>query len=85
MRLEASLKAAGAAEKLCFLHFPPKYGDVEWEEATRLFAEYGVTKCCYGHLHGKAQSAAFNGIYRGVEYRLVAADSVDFTPVKILQ
>ena len=85
LRLEASLKAAGDAEKLCFLHYPPKYGAVECAEVTRLFREYSVKKCCYGHLHGKAQGSAFNGVYEGVEYRLVAADHVDFTPVKILQ
>lgn len=84
MRLETSLKAAGEADKLCFLHYPPKYGTYENRDIIRLLEEHGVRICCYGHLHGQAQRGAFTGIASGVEYRLVAADYVDFTPVKIL-
>ncbi len=84
MRLEASLKAAGDARKLCFLHYPPKYGNYECREITSLLQRYSVELCCYGHLHGPAQRQAFNGRANSMEYRLVAADFVDFKPYKIL-
>lgn len=88
IRIEASLKSAEASDaakkKLCFLHYPPKYGSYECTEITSLFAKYNVELCCYGHLHGSIQRLAFNGRANNVEYRLVAADFVDFKPYKII-
>ena len=45
---------------------------------------YGVKLCCYGHLHGGSHRLAVTGQRGDVEYRLVAADYVGFTPVKLL-
>ena len=47
--------------------------------------EHEVRLCCYGHIHGKGCAAAFNGWRGGTEYKLVSADWVDFTPVKIIE
>lgn len=84
MRMEMSLKAAGDAEKLCFMHYPPICGTSSCDEMLRLFEKYRVELCCYGHLHGAAQRTAVTGCVDGVTYKLVAADYVNFTPVKIL-
>jgi predicted phosphohydrolase len=88
LRLEASLKAAGdlpdGLRRLCFMHYPPKYGGCESREVIDLLHKYEVKLCCYGHLHGPVQKQAFNGRYEGIEYRLVSADFVDFKPIKIL-
>ena len=83
-RLETSLKAAGEREKLVFLHYPPLYQKYECPEILSLLRDYGVKLCCYGHIHGKGCRLAFNGWRGATEYRLVSADAVDFTPVKIL-
>lgn len=83
-RLETSLKAAGEREKLVFLHYPPIYQRYECPEILELFERYGVRKCYYGHIHGKGIRLAFNGERNGTEYRLVSADAVGFTPVKVL-
>ena len=83
-RLETSLKGAGEREKLVFLHYPPLYQKYECPEILALLREYGVKLCCYGHIHGKGCRLAFNGWRGATEYRLVSADAVDFTPVKIL-
>ena len=81
MRLEASLKAAGDREQLCFLHYPPRYGDdYICREICALFRQYGVRECYYGHLHGKARYRAVEGERDGVEYRLLSADHLDFRP-----
>lgn len=86
IRLEASLKAAGeAVRKLCFLHYPPLYQGYTCREIMELLERYGVERCFYGHLHGGSHRLAVEGVRNGVEYRLVAADFVRFTPVKILE
>lgn len=82
-RLEASLKAAGEMEKIVFLHYPPKYMNYECPEILELLEKYGVCECYYGHIHGKGCSAAFQGVKNGVQFRLVSADHVNFTPVKV--
>lgn len=84
IRLEASLKAAGEADKLCFLHYPPLYKGYRCEEIVALLERYGVKTCCYGHLHGPSHRLAVEGDQNGVDYRLVSADFVGFQPKKIL-
>ena len=84
MRLEASLKTAQTDDIFAFLHYPPKYLGYECPELLELLNKYNVKRCCYGHIHGKGCAAAFNGWRGGTEYKLVSADWVDFTPVKII-
>lgn len=85
-RLAASLKAAEGfppGKKTVFLHYPPVYRGIVYEEILELFSRYGVTECYYGHLHGAARRGALEGEYRGVEYRLVSADAAGFAPVRV--
>ena len=84
MRLEYSLKAAGEKPKLVFLHYPPVYQHYTSPELLDLLKAYGVRLCCYGHIHGKGRLSAFNGWRDGTEFKLVAADALDFTPIKLL-
>lgn len=84
LRLEASLKSAGEREKLVFLHYPPIYQKYRCDEILELLERYGVSLCCYGHIHGKGCFAAFNGWVGGTKFQLLSADAVDFTPVKLL-
>lgn len=84
IRLEASLKAAGEGEKLAFLHYPPLYQGYRCQEIIQLLERYGVSLCCYGHLHGGSHRLAVTGQQGTVEYRLTAADYVGFQPVKLL-
>ena len=84
MRLEASLNAAGDRKKLVFLHYPPVYQQYECPEILALLKEHQVRLCVYGHIHGRGCQFAFHGWRDGTEYRLVSADSVDFTPVRLL-
>lgn len=84
MRLEASLKAGGEQEKLVFLHYPPIFQRYHCQEILDLLREYRVSLCCYGHIHGKGCASAFNGLREGTEFRLVSADFVNFSPVKLM-
>ncbi len=82
-RLETSLKAAGESEKLCFLHYPPKYRGYECREILDILARYGVKECYYGHLHGSSHRLAVQGDGMGLNLHMVSADYLDFRPLKI--
>lgn len=84
-RLETSLKAAGEAEKLCFLHYPPFYSGYRCEPILELLEKYRVKACYYGHLHGGSHRLAIQGISGTVDYRLISADFLKFRPEKIME
>lgn len=85
IRLEASLKAAGEKQKLCFLHYPPRYRGYTCPEILDLLKKYEVKACYYGHLHGDSHKLAIEGPCGGTDFHLVAADYVHFKPVKIVE
>lgn len=84
LRLEASLKSAGELPKMVFLHYPPKYRGYECPEILELLEKYQVRRCFYGHLHGASHALAMEGIWNGVDYKLVAADRLGFHPWLVL-
>ncbi|MBR5284759.1 MAG: metallophosphoesterase [Clostridia bacterium] len=84
IRLEASLKAAGERQKFVFLHYPPRYKGYECPEILQLLEKYEVRRCFYGHLHGGSHKLAMEGLWDGVEFRLVASDYLDFKPYKVI-
>ena len=84
LRLEASLKAAGEKPKMVFLHYPPRYKGYECREILDLLQKYDVRRCFYGHLHGGSHKLAMEGLWDGVEFRLVAADYIGFTPYRVI-
>ena len=83
IRLETSLKAAGEMEKICFLHYPPRYRGYECPEILALLKQYGVSICCYGHLHSDSHKLAIEGVYDGVDFRLCSADFLRFRPIRV--
>lgn len=84
LRLEASLKSAGDHPKMVFLHYPPRYKGYECPEILDLLQKYEVRRCFYGHLHGPSHKLAMEGLWDCIEYRLVAADFLDFKPYIVL-
>lgn len=84
IRLEASLQAAGEREKLCFLHYPPRYQGYLCQEIVELMERYGVIGCYYGHLHGPSHRLAREGRFGKIDYHLVSSDYIGFRPKKIL-
>ena len=84
LRLEASLQSAGELPKLVFLHYPPKYKGYECKEILQLLGKYDVRRCFYGHLHGPSHALAMEGIWDGIDFKLVAADKLNFQPYKVL-
>lgn len=83
LRLETSLRSAGELPKIVFLHYPPRYKGYECPEILQLLEKYEVRRCFYGHLHGQSHGLAMEGLWDGVEYRLISADKLNFCPFGI--
>jgi len=84
IRLETSLKSAQDKQKMVFLHYPPRYKGYECKEILELLQKYDVRNCFYGHLHGASHALAMQGLWDGVEYRLVSADKLGFQPFQVM-
>ena len=87
-RLELSLQAAeGRFDRLiAMLHYPPLYRTAAGVDETAfvpLLREAGVCVCLFGHLHAGDHRYAVDGDRDGMRYYFVAADAIDFTPVRI--
>ena len=67
-----------------FLHDPPRYKGYECTEILKLLEDYEVRRCFYGHLHGGSHKLAMEGQWDGVEFRLVAADYLNFQPYLVI-
>jgi predicted phosphohydrolase len=87
IRLDMSLAgaaAAGAEDIICALHFPPAIAPACVSPFTELIERYPVSQVVYGHLHGpQAFRKGIAGEHRGVLYRLVSSDFLDFRPLRI--
>ncbi len=83
-RLETSLISAGEKQKYVFLHYPPRYKGYECREILDLLKKYEVRRCFYGHLHGPSHALAMEGLWDGIEFRLVAADKLNFCPFTVI-
>ena len=84
LRLEASLQSAGDLPKIVFLHYPPKYKGYECEEILQLLKNYEVRHCFYGHLHGASHGLAMEGVWEGIDFRLVSADKLNLQPFPVI-
>ncbi len=81
-RLRLSLQKA-TATPLVFLHYPPISGTLRCEPILEVLKEFGVKECYYGHLHGPSIASAVQGEAEGISFRLVSADALNFTPLKL--
>ena len=80
MSLEDADKRFPGKEKLVFLHYPPVFGNETNESILQVLKDFGIRRCWYGHIHSAGCRFALNGEYDGVEYRLISADYLKFTP-----
>ena len=84
IRLETSLRSAADLPKMVFLHYPPRYKGYSCEQILALLKKYDVRRCFFGHMHGQSHSLAQEGLWDGIEYRLLSADRLGFQPFKII-
>ena len=83
-RLEVSLQSAGELYKQVFLHYPPRYKGYICQEILDLLQKYQVRRCFYGHLHGPSHGLAQEGLWDGVDFKLVSADRLNFVPYQVM-
>lgn len=82
-RMELSLKAFQKTglptENLVVMtHYPPFNDHQEPSGFTALYAQYGVKRAVYGHLHGAGLRNAYEGTMDGVQYFLTSCDYLEF-------
>ena len=84
LSLEAGSKLAAGRPLIAAIHYPPFAADKRPTGFAELLDEFGVRLCVYGHLHGRrAHRTAVTGAIRGVHYRLIACDYLDFRPTQV--
>ncbi len=84
-RLETSVLAARSRglTPIVFLHYPPLFAGEICREMIDEMHRLDITRCYYGHIHGKAISKAFCGNYEGISLKLISGDSLGFSPLLI--
>ena len=76
---------AGYRKFIMLLHYPPTNILESESMFTRLAEEYRVSQVIYAHCHGKSRfHDSILGMRRGVMYRLVSGDYLDWRPERIL-
>lgn len=88
LRLENSIKDGlekfgHNKEIIVCMHYPPITKECQINEFTKVLEKYNIKKCIYGHLHGKSQLNAFEGIYNNIEYKMVSCDYTNFELIQI--
>ncbi|MFZ7101843.1 MAG: metallophosphoesterase [Peptococcaceae bacterium] len=82
IRLRMSLESIKDEVKdiIVMLHYPPTNGKHELSGFIELLRHYQVKKCVYAHLHSTAIKGALPNRKWDINFCLVSADAVDFTP-----
>lgn len=89
-RLKLSIESAVNSNEyndniILMMHFPPTNDKHDKSDFIKLIEHYNIKKVIYGHLHGKKKyDNSLTGIKNNVDYSLVSADFLGFTPIKIL-
>ncbi len=92
LRLEISIQDAikkygNKKEIIVFMHYPPtsKLNLIknETNQFIQIMQKYNVKSCYYGHLHSTSIQEAVEGLFYGINFKLVSADGLDFKLYKI--
>ncbi len=88
-RLELSLKEAERlhgehpdSEIVAFFHFPPYYNGKACPELIEVLRAHGIKRVYYGHIHGD-YAVPHTVSYEGIDFTLISADYLEFTPKHI--
>jgi predicted phosphohydrolase len=84
-RLELSLKSVQPDTDaiIAALHYPPFNSKKEPTEFVEIMRKYCVKLCLYGHLHGDSFKNAVMQKVDGIDFKLVSADYLEFTPIRL--
>jgi len=84
-RLKLSLKEGQKAGNpiIAMLHYPPFDSQHRPNDFAVLLAEYNVSICVYGHIHGKCAESWKDEEIDGIRYHLISANIIGFNPIKL--
>lgn len=82
-RLRTSILTCEAQEKIVFMHYPPILQGTEQSVFLDVLKEFEIKEVYYGHLHGSAINNAIQGYYEGINFKVLAADQLNFIPIII--
>jgi len=83
LSLESAIKLKTHDEEIiAFFHFPPVWNDFYSEQTMQILKEFGVRRCYFGHIHG-AYSTEPLTVVDGIEMHMIAADYLNFIPLRI--
>jgi uncharacterized protein len=77
---DANRRLPGGNRRVAMLHYPPWIEGRPATEVVSVLKDGGVSHCVYGHLHGVDHAKGVQGVKDGIDFHLVAADAVGFTP-----
>jgi predicted phosphohydrolase len=86
-RLELSLKAIdskGVRAKYVFMHYPPSDSSYQMTELIEVMQHYDVSRCFFGHVHGKKGFEYPAEEKHNIEFQIVSADVLRFKPLFIV-
>ncbi|NLB43706.1 MAG: serine/threonine protein phosphatase [Clostridiaceae bacterium] len=84
LSLEAAVKTDGSAlRRIVCLHYPPFGRTGQPTLFTELLSRHEAGLCVYGHIHGAVREPAVPEIPGARAYRLVAADYLNFRPLRL--
>lgn len=91
LSIEAGLKllssvppeAAGRIKRYTFMHFPPVYRDYVCREIVEILQHYEIKRCYYGHIHGVYDIPPVR-VFEDIEFIPIAADYLDFVPLRVI-
>ncbi len=84
-RLELSLKSIKERDKeiIVAMHYPPFNTKDDYSQMIQIMKDYNVGTCLFGHLHGESAKNVFSGVRNGIEFKIISADLLGFSPIKI--
>ncbi|MDO5557155.1 MAG: metallophosphoesterase [Clostridia bacterium] len=91
-RLELSIKDGinkygEDKEIICFTHYPPlidtNIESMYQNKIINILKKYNIKKCYYAHLHGTSHKDAIEGVYGGINFKLISGDYLGFDLFKI--
>jgi len=85
LRLTASCKIGKelGGELVAFMHYPPVSPSSGKDEFISVLQSFGITRCYYGHIHHSGAGRVFEGEKFGISFKLISADTLNFTPIRI--
>lgn len=82
VRLKLSLDSINEEHKndpiIVMTHFPPFRPEIK-----KIFNDYNVQSCVYGHLHGEGHYMVYEGKIENTNYKMISGDYTDFKLIKL--